>query len=110
MADDCWICKPAHDGSEVHILPEDSRLLAFLDRGPIRAGHTQIVSKEHFPYLDEAPAEVVSSIVLLGQRLAVARIGPALDCLRHLFYDAAPLTSWRWMAQSNTVLRRPSPS
>jgi histidine triad (HIT) family protein len=51
---------------------EDDRLLAFLDRGPIRAGHTQIVSKQHFPCFDEAPPEVVSAIVLLGQKLAVA--------------------------------------
>jgi histidine triad (HIT) family protein len=72
MADDCWICRIAHDSRMAHVVHEDARLIAFLDRGPIRAGHTQVVSKQHFPYFDEAPAEVVSSIVLLGQRLAVA--------------------------------------
>jgi len=72
MANDCWICQIAHSSVMAHIVHEDDRLLAFLDRGPIREGHTQIVSKEHFPYFDEAPAEVVSSILLLGQKLAVA--------------------------------------
>jgi histidine triad (HIT) family protein len=72
MAEDCWICRIAHDSGTAHILHEDNRLLAFLDRGPIRPGHTQIVSKEHFPYFDNAPAEIVSSIVLFGQELATA--------------------------------------
>ncbi len=72
MADNCWICRIAHDSGAAHVVHEDNRLLAFLDRGPIRAGHTLIVSKEHFPYFDAAPAEIVSSIVLLGQKLAVA--------------------------------------
>src|SRR5438270_658501 len=71
MADNCWICRISDDGGTAHIVHEDKRLLAFLDRGPIRVGHTQIVSKAHFAYFDEAPAEVVSSIVLLGQKLAV---------------------------------------
>jgi histidine triad (HIT) family protein len=72
MVDNCWICRIAHRSGTAHIVREDNRLLAFLDRGPVRVGHTLIVSKEHFPYFDEAPAEVVSSIVLLGQKLAVA--------------------------------------
>jgi histidine triad (HIT) family protein len=72
MADDCWICRIAQGSAVAHVVREDDRLLAFLDRGPIRAGHTQIVSKQHFPYFDEAPAEIISSIVLLGQKLAVA--------------------------------------
>jgi histidine triad (HIT) family protein len=72
MVDNCWICRIAHRSGGGHIVHEDNYLLAFLDRGPIREGHTQIVSKEHFPYFDEAPAEVVSSIILLGQKLAVA--------------------------------------
>ena len=72
MTGDCWICRIARNGgAAAHIVYEDDRLIAFLDRGPIRSGHTQIVSKEHFPYFDDAPAEVVSSIVLLGQKLAV---------------------------------------
>jgi histidine triad (HIT) family protein len=72
MADDCWICRIVHDSRMAHVVHEDARLIAFLDRGPIRAWHTQVVTKQHFPYFDEAPAEVVPSIVLLGQKLAVA--------------------------------------
>jgi histidine triad (HIT) family protein len=54
------------------VVHEDDRLVAFLDRGPIRTGHIQIVPRDHFPYFDEAPAEIVCSIVLLGQRIALA--------------------------------------
>jgi histidine triad (HIT) family protein len=72
MADSCWICQIAHGSGTAHVVHEDTRLLAFLDREPIRPGHTQIVSKQHFPHFDETPAEIVSSIVLLGQKLAAA--------------------------------------
>lgn len=72
MTDNCWICQIAHGRGTAHIVHEDNGVLAFLDRGPIRAGHTQIVSREHFAYFDEAPADVISSMVLVGQKLAAA--------------------------------------
>lgn len=53
-----------------HVIHADDRILAFLDRGQIRPEHTQIIPKEHFSYFDNAPADIVRSIVLLGQRLA----------------------------------------
>jgi histidine triad (HIT) family protein len=72
MSNECVFCQIAARRINAHVVHEDDRLVAFLDRGPIRTGHIQIVPRDHFPYFDEAPAEIVCSIVLLGQRIALA--------------------------------------
>ena len=123
MADNCWICRIARDSASAHIVHEDDHLLAFLDRGPIRAGHTLIVSKEHFPYFDATPAEVVSSIVLLGQKLAVAmkRLYPVPRVaflftggdIAHVHAHVVPMwegtdiTSRRYILEDQVTLRAP---
>ena len=68
----CLFCRIVRREVAAHIVYEDARILAFLDRGPIRPGHTQIVPKEHFPYFDDAPAEVLAATVAVGQNLARA--------------------------------------
>ena len=72
MATPCLLCQIAKRESTAHIVHEDDRLVAFLDRGPIRPGHTLIVSKEHFAYFDEAPADLVASMAVLGREIAIA--------------------------------------
>ena len=72
MTDDCVFCRIARHQIAAHIVHEDDRLGAFLDRGPIRPGHTQIVPRQHFPYFDDAPADIVCSIALVGQKIAGA--------------------------------------
>src|SRR5258708_5425766 len=37
-----------------------------------RSEHVQMVARDHFGCLEEAPAEIVCAIVLLGQRIALA--------------------------------------
>jgi histidine triad (HIT) family protein len=76
MSEDCPFCRIAEREAKAHVVYEDDRLLAFLDRGPIRPGHTQIMAKAHFSYFDEAPTDVVAAIVALGQRLATAMKRP----------------------------------
>ena len=70
MSDECVFCRIAKREFAAHVVHEDDLILAFLDRGAIRPGHTQIIPKEHFPYFDKAPADIVTSIVLLGQKIA----------------------------------------
>ena len=55
-----------------HVIHEDGAICAFLDRGPIRPGHALIVPKLHVAYFDDAPLELVTSIVAFGQSLATA--------------------------------------
>ncbi len=72
MTSDCVFCRIANHEFTAHVVHEDEKILAFLDRGPIRPGHTQIIPKHHFDYFDSTPADVVTSIVLLGQKIAVS--------------------------------------
>jgi histidine triad (HIT) family protein len=72
MTTECLFCQISQREVAAHIVYEDERLLAFLERGPIRPGHTQIVPREHFPYFDDAPADLLAAIVTVGQKLARA--------------------------------------
>jgi histidine triad (HIT) family protein len=69
---DCLFCRIIQRKVPAHIVHEDERVLALLDRGPIRPGHTQIVPREHFAYFDDAPADVLAATVTVGQQLARA--------------------------------------
>jgi histidine triad (HIT) family protein len=72
MGSECLFCRIAAGQIHAHVVHEDHRLVAFLDRGPIRTGHVQIVPRDHFAYFEDAPPEIVCSIVHLGQRVARA--------------------------------------
>lgn len=69
-AEDCVFCRIATGQVGCHAVYEGERVLAFLDRGPIRPGHTQIIPRAHYPYYDDLPAELATEIVQLGQALA----------------------------------------
>ena len=71
-APDCLFCRIVAGDVRSHVVYQDETLLAILDNCPIRPGHTLIVPKTHIPYFDDAPPEVATAIVLLGQKLAVA--------------------------------------
>lgn len=44
--------------------------MVFLDRSPIRSGHTQIVAKQHIPTFEELAPAVAAHLLGLGQQLA----------------------------------------
>jgi histidine triad (HIT) family protein len=72
MPESCTLCGIAKGELMAHVVHDDDRLVAFLDRGPIRPGHTLIIAKAHFPFFDDAPVDLVAAITVLGQRLARA--------------------------------------
>lgn len=66
----CAFCAiAAHEVDAVRVYESDT-LMAFLDRGAIRRGHTQIITRAHVPYFDDLSPEAAAAIVTLGQRLA----------------------------------------
>ena len=71
VSNECVFCRIAARRINAYVVHED-RLVAVLDRGPIRTGHIQIAPRDHFRCFDEAPAEIVCAIVLLEQRIALA--------------------------------------
>ena len=66
----CLFCRIARRECPAHIVYEDNYLVAFLDTGPIRPGHVQIIPRDHYPTFDDLTAELASRIIILGQRLA----------------------------------------
>jgi histidine triad (HIT) family protein len=66
----CPFCRIARRECPAHIVYEDDYLIAFLDTGPIRPGHVQIIPRDHYPTFDDLTAELASRIIVLGQRLA----------------------------------------
>lgn len=66
----CLFCRIARREIPAHIVYQDDYLVAFLDTGPIRPGHVQIIPRDHYPTFDDLTAELASRIIVLGQRLA----------------------------------------
>jgi histidine triad (HIT) family protein len=66
----CVFCRIAQREIVSHVVYEDDLVFAFLDRGPIRPGHTQIIPKRHYDYFDDVPLPIAARIVEVGQKLA----------------------------------------
>jgi len=70
VATACPFCDIAADPRRAVTLYEDENVVAFLDRGAIRPGHTQIISRDHIPTFEMLPAALLLRIGALGQQLA----------------------------------------
>jgi len=67
---ECLFCKFARGDIRPHVVHEDDRLLAFLDIGPIRRGHVQIIPRAHYDYFEMLPEDLAADILALGQKIA----------------------------------------
>jgi hypothetical protein len=68
----CLFCEMAMGRIRPNVVFENDRLMAFLDIGPIRRGHLQIVPRKHFAYFDDLPGDLASEVMALGQKIARA--------------------------------------
>src|SRR5712691_8757045 len=64
-------------GAPHHAVYRDERIVAFLDRAPLLAGHTLVVPREHIETFEDLPADVLAPLFVVVQRLSRA-FGPAL--------------------------------
>lgn len=69
----CVFCKIGSGAIPSHRVHETDDILAFLDIGPIRPGHVQIIPRTHYDYFEELPPELAARILRLGQRIASAQ-------------------------------------
>jgi histidine triad (HIT) family protein len=72
MTAECLFCRIATHTSAAHILYEDDLVMSFLVLCPIRPGHALIIPKQHFDYFEDVPVELITPIILLGQKIAFA--------------------------------------
>lgn len=66
----CPFCRIAAGELDAVILYQDAEVVAFLDIGPIRAGHTQIIPRRHVATFELLPPELAARMLHLGQQLA----------------------------------------
>ncbi len=65
----CPFCRIASGELDAVIVYEDT-VVAFLDIGPIRPGHTQISPRLHVETFEQLAPDLAPRIMLLAQRLA----------------------------------------
>ena len=66
----CIFCKIGRGEIDAHVVHQDEDLMAFLDIGPIRPGHVEIIPRAHYPYFDDLPEPLAAKIMALGQKIA----------------------------------------
>ena len=66
----CLFCRIGAKSIPSHVVHESDRVLGFLDIHPIRRGHVVVVSKEHYAYFDDLPADLAAEILGVARELA----------------------------------------
>ncbi|KKS40592.1 MAG: Histidine triad (HIT) protein [Candidatus Kuenenbacteria bacterium GW2011_GWA2_42_15] len=69
---ECVFCKIIKGEIPAAKIYEDEKIFAFLDINPVNAGHTLVVPKEHYQWLDDTPDELLVEVVLTAKRLLTA--------------------------------------
>lgn len=69
----CQFCDIAAGRIRAHLVYQDSQVMAFLDSGPIRRGHVQIIPRDHYATFEDLPADLSGQVLALGQRIARAQ-------------------------------------
>jgi histidine triad (HIT) family protein len=117
----CLFCRIVAGALPAEIVYQDDLVLAILDIFPIRAGHAQIVSRQHVPYFEDLPDATASRIIHVGQRLAramkglyrVPRVAFALTGGDHAhvhahvvpMHEGTDITSRRYIAEETLTFR-----
>ena len=70
--DDCIFCKIVAGEAPSAQVTEDDRTLVFMDLFPVSAGHTLVITKEHFKNLYEATPEAIAAVGVMSKRVADA--------------------------------------
>ncbi len=70
----CAFCAIAA-GADAHVVHEDDRVIAFLDRAPLIKGHVLVAPRAHIETFDDLPPDLIDPVFSVVQR--VARAFPA---------------------------------
>ncbi|GAA4472609.1 HIT family protein [Rhodococcus olei] len=74
MPADCVFCDIVAGRVDAHIVHEDSDTVGFLDRRPLIKGHVLLVPRTHVHVLADLPADLVSPVFTVAQRLSAAMV------------------------------------
>ena len=117
----CLFCRIVAGELPAEIIHQDDLAMAIADLYPIRAGHTQIVSRQHVPYFEDLPEATASPIIQVGQRLSramkslygVERVAFAMTGGDHAhahahvvpMHDKTDITSRRYIVEEKITFR-----
>ncbi|MGH2500396.1 MAG: HIT family protein [Candidatus Limnocylindria bacterium] len=68
---DCVFCAIA-TGAPAHVLHQDERVIAILDRAPLIAGHALVLPRAHVVTLDDLAPDLVAPLFTVVQRISRA--------------------------------------
>lgn len=69
---ECMGCALANKDLSVHVVYEDEFVCCILDHDPFNEGHTLILPKRHFRYVDEFDSETAIAVMKASQLLSKA--------------------------------------
>ncbi|WP_439651549.1 HIT family protein [Planococcus shixiaomingii] len=100
---ECLGCSLANKKIPVNVVYEDDFVTCILDHNPFNEGHTLILPKKHFRYVDEFDAETARSVMKASQLLSkaikklyrphgitICQNGGAIDELTHYHMHVVP--------------------
>jgi histidine triad (HIT) family protein len=68
----CVFCDIIAGDEPASIVYQDDLVIAFLDIRPVNPGHTLVLPKEHYPYLDSIDAQTAAHLFTITTRIAHA--------------------------------------
>lgn len=74
MNDDCVFCRIVAGALPCTRVAESAQVLAFLDISPIIKGHTLVIPKAHLDPLTAVPAELLTAVMIVVQRIGQAQL------------------------------------
>lgn len=66
----CPFCRIATGSLDAVVLYEDADVVAFLDIGPVRPGHTQVIPRAHVETFEQLAPALAARILTVSQALA----------------------------------------
>lgn len=75
MTKSCAFCAIVRGEAPSHVVLEDERVVAFLDRAPLIKGHVLVATRAHVGTLDEMPPDLIEPLFGAVQRISRAFSG-----------------------------------
>ena len=70
--DNCIFCKIAQKKIDAKIIDENENAIAFLDAFPLTAGHTLVITKNHYAKLQDVEFDQINQLLSLANRILPA--------------------------------------
>jgi histidine triad (HIT) family protein len=77
--DNCIFCKIISGQIPAYKVYEDETCLAFLDIQPVSMGHTLLIPKSHYEWIQDTPDDILTHVMLKAKKL-INNIKESLPC------------------------------